>query len=1119
MFGWALNGHLGESDLKEISSNFIQLDERVERFWHIESNDLDEKSLSVNDQKVLDLWYRDITREEGHFVLPIPWKQGYADLPNNKFMAQCRLNSLTRRLERTGITDIYDQTIQKMIGSGYAERVPENQLNLSDGSVWYIPHHPVLKKPGKVRPVFDCSAQYKGVSLNSESLQGPNLTNNLIDVLLRFRQFENAIIADIESMYLQVRIPEPDRNALRFLWYDRDTGSIVEYRMTSHLFGGIWCASSSAYALRRTVIDNQPNSLISDTILKSFYVDDMLKSVDSIEKACEVIHGTKDILSRGGFNLTKFMVNRDTLLEQVDERDRAEEIKQIVPDIYCKALGIQWEVGSDIFYYCYKGNRKCESVTRRQMLSYTSSMYDPLGLITPIVIQGKVLFQEATRMKLAWDDNVPTCLHNKWAAWLCSLTNLEKLHFNRCILPHDFADGVFELHHFCDASTIAYGACSYLRVINRDGRIFVTLLAAKGRLAPLKELTVPRLELSAAVVAVKLEQLLRRELELQLITSCFWTDSEIVLAYIRNDTKRFKTFVANRVSQIRRVSEPDQWFHIPGNQNPADVLSRGCSTDNVPEMWLRGPDFIWDYKCNWPNMSPDSDICVDRESRACLSHHVVSNDNPSVHPLAALITHYSSYYRLQKAVCWLIRFRRFVMKKSVKTGPITCAEMKLANSHILRYVQSESFDDEIHDLKVHGKVKRSSTLNKLSPVLVDELVVVGGRLSHAPISSSAKYPVILPANHKVSHLIASDYHGYAHLGTEWVLSKLRKRYWIVRARPLIKRIKHNCVTCKRLYSGSMEQKMADLPPERCIPDRSPFSSVGVDLFGPFYVTIGRSQVKRYGCVYSCFTSRAIHIEKLDDLSTDAFINGFVRFVSRRGHPELVRSDNGTNLVGARNELSRSFRLLHRESVIQAARRREVEWVFNPPLASHHGGLWERMIRTIRRVLYAILHPSSRLSDDVLTTVFCESENIVNSRPITKCSDDASDDEPLTPNHLLIMNGNYSHPWTTPMAGNMYQRKWRQVQHFVHSFWKRWLKEYLPELNRRQKWHNEKPNICTGDIVLVMDENSPRGSWPLARVSDVFSGRDGLVRSVRLRTKSGQLVRPITKVVLLEGQTQ
>ena len=202
-----------------------------------------------------------------------------------------------------------------MTDSGNAERIPENHLNLSDGSVWYIPYHPVLKKLGTVRPELDCSAQYKGVSLNFECLQGPNLTNNLIKVFLRFRQYAYDIIADIESMHLQVRIPQPDRNALRFLWNHRDIGSIVEYRMTSHLFGDIWCARSSAYALRHTDIENQPNSLISDTILMSFYVEDMLKLVDSIERACLVIHGTKDILSRGGFKLMKFMVNRDTLLE------------------------------------------------------------------------------------------------------------------------------------------------------------------------------------------------------------------------------------------------------------------------------------------------------------------------------------------------------------------------------------------------------------------------------------------------------------------------------------------------------------------------------------------------------------------------------------------------------------------------------------------------------------------------------------------------------------------------------------------------------------------------------------------------------------------------------------
>ena len=208
--------------------------------------------------------------------------------------------------------------------------------------------------------------------------------------------------------------------------------------------------------------------------------------------------------------------------------------------------------------------------------------------------------------------------------------------------------------------------------------------------------------------------------------------------------------------------------------------------------------------------------------------------------------------------------------------------------------------------------------------------------------------------------------------------------------------------------------------------------------------------------------------------------------------------------------------MNREKIIQAARRCDIQWEFNPPLASHHGGAWERMIRTIRRVLYAILHRSPRLSDDVLATVFCEAENIVNSRPLTKCSDNVLDCDPLTPNHLLVLKGNYSFPWTNLKDGNMYQRKWRYVQHFVRLFWSRWTREYLPELHRRQKWQQEMPNVQKGDIVMILDENSPRGSWPIGRVDDVMTGRDGLVRSVRLSTRSTTLVRPITKIVLLEG---
>ena len=306
---------------------------------------------------------------------------------------------------------------------------------------------------------------------------------------------------------------------------------------------------------------------------------------------------------------------------------------------------------------------------------------------------------------------------------------------------------------------------------------------------------------------------------------------------------------------------------------------------------------------------------------------------------------------------------------------------------IIRHVQADVFRDEIASLKQGKTVRRSSRIYNMSPIFKDGLLVVGGRLRHAGIDASLKNPAILPHEHRLAHLICLEYHNAVHLGVEWTLSELRKRYWITNARNLIKVIKEKFVTCRRLYAQGMVQKMADLPRERCEPGRAPFCFVGVDLLGIFYAKVGRSEVKRYRCLYTCFSTRVIHIEVLNNLEADTFIKGFVRFVSRRGYPQKVWSDNGTNLVGARSELSKSLRDLDRGKVVRMARRMEIEWVFNPPLASHHGGIWERMIRTVRRILVALLNSNTRLTDEILHTVFCEVECIVNSRPITKCSDD------------------------------------------------------------------------------------------------------------------------------------
>ena len=457
-----------------------KINEQVENLWNVETNlDDDVISWSHDDRRVIDLWNEQTEFVYGHYCLPIPWKGGEPCMPNNKWIAMTRLKNLTTRLKRTGLCEKYEHNLFDLVEKNYAEPVPTEELTLNDGSVWYLPHHNVTNKskPDKFRIVFDCAAKYSGVSLNSECLQGPDLCNKLLHVLLRFRQFKLAITADIEAMYHQVKIPPKHRNCLRFLW--EQDGCISEYRMTSHLFGGVWCSCSSTYALRQCVKDETCSNLVKATVNHAFYVDDMLKSVASVDDGIDVIKGTKQVLAARGFNLTKFMTNDNNILREIPLDERAHETREITPELSSKALGMMWNVSDDIFYYVSKfHDDQVTPVTKRLVLSRVSSLYDPLGLIGPVVMLGKLLFQEAVRLKLSWDAEVPPTLSDRWTNWLQTLYDIHKLRFDRCVVPDGFQEAAMELHHFCDASLSGYGACSFLRLTNRNGRIHTALLMA-----------------------------------------------------------------------------------------------------------------------------------------------------------------------------------------------------------------------------------------------------------------------------------------------------------------------------------------------------------------------------------------------------------------------------------------------------------------------------------------------------------------------------------------------------------------------------------------------------------------------------------------------------------------
>lgn len=1153
LLGWTISGPVQPSTemedrpndagcvaIVDHKSQETRLEEQVRQFWELDTSYLmEEIVLSVEDKRVMDLWSGTLTRVKGHYQLPIPFRQNPPKLPDNKSLALRRLEGLKRRLLRDpSLRRRYAREMQLLLDEGYAELVPTNELHSRPHMTWYLPHHPVLNpnKPDKVRIVFDCAAECGSVSLNSQVLQGPDLNNKLLGVLLRFRQGPVALMADIEAMFHQVKVAPEHRDALRFLWWPKGDVQCAPkaYRMTVHLFGGVWSPSCASYALKRTFLDHTDvcPADVGDA-QRNFYVDDLLISVQSATEGIRMAEELRRVTSLGGFRLTKWASNSKEVLESIPEVERHKGIKEIdlerKPLPVERALGVRWDLEDDQMAVVIKSVEKGRPTTRRDLLRVISSVYDPLGFLAPFLIRAKVIFQEECRRKKGWDEAISEISEGLWQQWMTELTHLTEFRMPRCYDPKATKGSSYQLHHFCDASQVAYGVVSYLRISYRTGDVHLAFVYGKAKLAPLKQLTIPRLELCAAVLAVKVDETLRHELSLDLGGSVFWTDSVIVLQYIRNTERRFHTFVANRVATIHEHSEVTQWRHVGSLQNPADDATRGlsCYELNGRCRWIEGPDFLQRESDHWP-MEPRlmPDLGKDSEVKGDATVMMMETRQEE-NPLVRLWARYSSWHKLLRGVSWIRRFLYWRLRRGLEQGDksrLKVSELQASRTAVLGCVQREHYEAEIKDLKERGALRKTSPLFQLEPHLgEDGLLRAGGRLKRAPLSTDSKYPVLLPRDHRITELIVRETHENkaGHSGREHTLAVIRQEFWVPKGRRLIDQVLKTCLVCRRVNWKESLQRQADLPADRVCVAKAPFTCTGVDCFGPFDVKQGRKRVKRWGCLFTCLTSRAIHLEILDGLDADSFLNAITRFSARRGVPERIRSDNGTNMVRADKELRAAALSWERDDNLQnALLKRQIAWEFNPPHASHMGGVWERQIRTVRKVLQAIIGEQV-VDEERLHTLFCEVEAIVNGRPITPTSNNIDDIEALTPLHIL-------RPKTLPHCslggkdeepiGNIYQKGWKHAQFLADQFWKRWLRVYLPSLRQRQRQFKQLRNFQVGDVVLLTDWNVPRNQWGLGRVVEATPGEDGLVRKVRVRTAARKfLTRPVNKLCLLEGR--
>ena len=1150
--GWYVIGaEFHERIRRSHSVNFIRTSRKAqsddtgnlfEQLYEQDFSGLDDDSvgLSVEDRLWLDRVRATVRKdEEGHFEIGLP-RFTVTSVPDSRPVAEKRLMSLRRKLMGDpSLFQSYRAVMQSLVTDGYAVRVPQSELTAPSGDVWYLPHHAVVT-PSKVRVVFDCAARAGGVCLNDILQGGPHLGQPLNAVIARFREGRIAFTCDIEAMYHRVHVPAGDCDLFRFLWFKDDdlSGDVEVWRMRSHVFGAVSSSSVACLAVQLCAEEGKGKfPAAADALQRRTYVDDTLVAVESVEDAVSLARDLTELCQTGAFHLKKFASNSAEFLQHIPEGERGKSVKDLNLAEGAlgsnRVLGVEWDMGEDVFRFHFQD--KENPVTRRGILSAVSAIFDPLGFWAPVTLSAKILVQKLCAASLGWDEAIPPALTGEWESWIRQAKGLDGMQLPRAVCGPKGKVVSTELHIFVDASESAYSAVAYVRKEVMTGpsevEVYIGFLMGKCRVAPLRFVTIPRLELAGGVLGCQLRQFLVRELDTKFDRIRMWSDSMVVLSCIRNRKTRFKTYVANRLSYIHGATDVSDWSYVPSQDNPADVGSRGAEPHGL-QVWLQGPLFLRQDESGWPEEpaeQPDLPV-AELKKPVPVAAVVIGAADPN--STDVLIGHYSSLFRLKKAVAWFRKFfdcvrsgafRQAVVARRRGLRPryvgidsrLTVFDLDAAEVAIFRFVQTSSFPELYHDGKGMVTVPRGSPLSRLNVVARGNgLLAVGGRLSRCPVSHDFKHPVLLPRDHHVSQLVIRQAHEkVGHQGREHTLWKVRERFWILGGGSAVRSLLRSCVTCRKSNSAPQVQMMADLPEDRVTPETPAFSSIGLGVFGPIIVKRGRLEVKRYGLICTCLVSRAIHLEVLHSLRTDSLINALRRVVARRGPIKRVRSDMGTNMVGADNDLKAEISRLDQRKLQQVGLAEGIEWVFNPPSASHFGGCWERHIRTVRKVWRSM--PVQRLDDESLHTLFCEIESVLNSRPLTYVSTSQGNVEPLTPNHLLLLRGCGEGIVGQFTADDLLSvKRWKQVQYLAEQFWLRWRREYLPTLQQRQRWVHRSRNVEPGDVVLIADEEVPRGHWALGRVLETYPSRDGLVRKVRLRTGGTVLTRPVHKLIVL-----